>query len=471
MNDTKTSLDSIFKKRTCLDACGKNFCKGLCGSIVNSRDIVQRVNEMMKELSNPDNDAIIKIKISNFLCNKLYDIYKLSLDRRNVIIDELESSIYNGTELLVPIRLYYFRFRNEIVSYNVSCKLFKNNIYMHMDSVPYFQILKYILKSYLLDKEIETDILNKFEEIFVDNNTTTYIKMEIADIFILNKREERGNEMLAIVRELERIEVERREQELGIQLSVNQGTVYGDSQNVHSSNINTSVLNACIHLIKKQQTTEFNPSEVLEELVSISTSIETKTNINTVLQRIEIDQSKFSVGDNTFGLYVIFASLWSYIKQHSSFEELKLRLIEEMESMALYCTTGHVSRLINVIQGYTDDEELMITISDYEQIKAVISVYLDKELMTAPENIVDAMIENNKTLFYDFIVLKMNKKIPDIIETYGDVQKHIVSSIKTYTKYNYWNIIDNVLTKESDPLVPKEEKQEEKKKFYHCICS
>ena len=47
--------------------------------------------------------------------------------------------------------------------------------------------------------------------------------------------------------------------------------------------------------------------------------------------------------------------------------------------MTKYCTTGHLSRLINVLQGYTDDKKLSIVISDEQQIKAVIYNYLDTE--------------------------------------------------------------------------------------------
>lgn len=91
---------------------------------------------------------------------------------------------------------------------------------------------------------------------------------------------------------------------------------------------------------------------------------------------------------------------------HEHSKELKIRLLEEIISMAQYCSTGHLSRFINVIQGFTEDPALCITISDFAQIKSVVANVLQKILSSAPEDVLDSMFEEDQTIFANFIVEK-----------------------------------------------------------------
>lgn len=190
----------------------------------------------------------------------------------------------------------------------------------------------------------------------------------------------------------------------------------------------------------------FNPEEVLCNLCEISPSH--NEIISTVLERIEIDTSRFKCGENMFSLYDVFSSLWSYINKHEYCADLYKRLIEEMTSMTKYCTTGHLSRFINVLQGYTDDKKLSIVISDEQQIKSVVYNYLDTEMRNAPDEITDAMISSNKTPFYDFILLKMNQRIVMLCNEYGEVQDYILAAVKIYSDWINWSIKDNKLINE-----------------------
>ena len=70
-------------------------------------------------------------------------------------------------------------------------------------------------------ERIKTLILDEFEVLFNDNNVTSDAKMEIADIFLLNKREERGHQILAVLRGYRVNDIS------------NTSTIYDDSQNVH----------------------------------------------------------------------------------------------------------------------------------------------------------------------------------------------------------------------------------------------
>ena len=172
--------------------------------------------------------------------------------------------------------------------------------------------------------------------------------------------------------------------------------------------------------------------------------------VNDVIDRIEIDTARFSHGDDRFSLYNVFSNLWVFITRHKQQDYLKTRLLEELNEMHSYCSTGHLSRLINVIQGYTEDPKLCIKISEQSQIKAVVSVILEKILSNAPEDVMDSMI-GDQTLFAQFIVNEVNKKLPKLMEEYAsdsdesDVKGYILLAIISYTRYEDFGIVDNTL--------------------------
>ena len=408
-------------------------------SIVDSKSLQLKVKLCIKVLKKRDTNVIGKIKICDFLANKLHNIYKLSNDKSIILINQLSTIVIEGRDMQTPLRLYFLKFQNESISYEVSINVFNHTgIKDNMNIVPYFQILKYILRNSVRKDEHVKEVLNEFDNLFDNLEVSIYTKMEIADIFILNKREIRGHEMLDILRNLELDLVPEQEDQLNHKGKM---TVYRDSQNVHSSKLNDSVLKACVYLMEIEKPNGFNPEEVLSNLCEISPNHHEI--ISQVLERIEIDTSRFKCGENMFSLYDVFSSLWSYIKKHEYCADLYKRLIEEMTSMSKYCTTGHFSRFINVLQGYTDDKKLSIVISDEQQIKAVVYNYLDTEMRNAPDEITDSMISSDKTPFYDFILLKMNQRIHMLCNEYGEVQDYILSAVKIYSDCSSWIITDD----------------------------
>ena len=413
-------------------------------SIVDSKTLQLKVKLCIKALKKRDTSIIGKIKICDFLANKLHNIYKLSNDKCIVLIEQLSKIVIESRDISTPLRLYFLKFQNEAISYEISINIFHHTgIKDNMNIVPYFQILKYIIRNSMRKNEHVKEVLNEFDNLFDNPEVTIYTKMEICDIFILNNREIRGHEMLDILRNLELNLIPEQEQ---LNHNVKIMTVYRDSQNVHSSKLNDSVLKACVYLMEIEKPNGFNPAEVLSNLCEISPNHHEI--ISKVLERIEIDTSRFKCGENMFSLYDIFSSLWSYIKKHEYCADLYKRLIEEMTSMTKYCTTGHISRFINVLQGYTDDKKLSIVISDEQQIKAVVYNYLDTEMRNAPDEITDAMISSDKAPFYDFILLKMNQRIVMLCNEYGEVQDYILAAVKIYSDCSNWSITNYQLIKE-----------------------
>lgn len=70
------------------------------------------------------------------------------------------------------------------------------------------------------------------------------------------------------------------------------------------------------------------------------------------LKRISMDRVMYSKYNNT--LENILLKVWSYIEDHEHSEEMRKRLLEELEEMAGTCSSGFAGRLINTISGFGD---------------------------------------------------------------------------------------------------------------------
>ena len=104
---THTDIDNIINS------------KNLNDCIIDSLTFKNKTKKLMKLIKNENTDPVAKIKISDFLCNRSSDVIVLSLDKQEIIIKELFEVVYNGTNIILPIRLRYLRFRNENVSYKL----------------------------------------------------------------------------------------------------------------------------------------------------------------------------------------------------------------------------------------------------------------------------------------------------------------------------------------------------------------
>lgn len=59
----------------------------------------------------------------------------------------------------------------------------------------------------------------------------------------------------------------------------------------------------------------------------------------------------------------VFASVMRFIRESPHRKELLKRLYEEMEEGQGTCTTGHLCRLVNVLRGYVDDDDVALEVT------------------------------------------------------------------------------------------------------------
>lgn len=213
-------------------------------------------------------------------------------------------------------------------------------------------------------------------------------------------------------------------------------TVYSDSQNVHNSGINSSVLKATKYLINmfRDILDSGLKTEILEN-IRINLLSRFPEKIELLNHNIDYIKNSIAVFGYQAEITMIdtFISVYLWIERQEQKEDLYNRLLEEIKEMDKLCTTGHLSRLINVIQGFTTDENLCVRISDKDQCISVVKQYLTKELMDCKDDLVlDGMIEPNDH-YRLFIRHKISLKLLQWKEEYGSgMLDHIASVVNKF---------------------------------------
>lgn len=207
-------------------------------------------------------------------------------------------------------------------------------------------------------------------------------------------------------------------------------TVYQDKQNVHNSVVNKSVLTSCENLYERYKSliVSINKNEFADSIKkglgkgadsvpfgerpygfhsphdfssqnlvprSGGSPEESGGKVNHSIDYIRDSIAVF--GKLRITLMDVLSAVWLYILESKDKEELKGRLVEELTDMDGKCSTGHLARIINVIQGFTENEELKIKIGVLDQCKSVVRVYLERRLRECEdEKVLSGMVEGSE---------------------------------------------------------------------------
>jgi|SaaInlV_165m_DNA_2_1040747.scaffolds.fasta_scaffold00547_7 hypothetical protein len=192
-------------------------------------------------------------------------------------------------------------------------------------------------------------------------------------------------------------------------------SIFDNSQNVHTEELETSALEILEHLnylTTMKHNDEFIDYDYVynqimliinEIIVSSELTEENIDKIHLALNRILIDRtlySKFNVS-----LSNVLVKVWSYIQTRDNDIKLEMqnRLIEELIEMADTCFSGYILRLINSVTGFG---ELNLKISWEDQIISNLTGRLNAAARDIPnckkfredkmEEIVDLYLRNNE---------------------------------------------------------------------------
>ena len=146
--------------------------------------------------------------------------------------------------------------------------------------------------------------------------------------------------------------------------------------------------------------------------------------INKSLERIQLDRALYSKFNNT--LENVLVKLWTYITDHEHETEMKKRLLEELEDMSGTCSSGFLSRLVNVLSGFGD---FSVRISWEDQITGNLTGRINAQIRKITEK---ESIFCKK--FSDIVILKLQTsgEIIEICKALKDITTETI--VESYIK-------------------------------------
>jgi hypothetical protein len=235
--------------------------------------------------------------------------------------------------------------------------------------------------------EMDTRLQNLSYEIYTSQNNT-HLVHELIDTAL-----EMGTSLPAIetqqnlFREYER-QIPREETTKPIVDLYSLKTITEDSQNVHHTSINEH-----IKTIVRQIVAEYPPQNSAWSILKseLQKRHSWKNTNQQTLKFIYENPCRFTI-DITLKQLTISVFLFIAHQQEDIREQLYQRFNEELDEMRGKCSTGHMSRLVNILQGFS--ERYTIKILPKQEIKSFVYHYLTKRLQEAPEDVQEGMLDH-----------------------------------------------------------------------------
>jgi len=247
------------------------------------------------------------------------------------------------------------------------------------------------------DNDYKQNVENTILEFCNDNQLDFNLRADAADLLLTFSISESTRQMA-----LDTIMLLGREQG-----AINRGiySVYDDKQNVHNQTIDNSVKEILCFLASIQLETKNgnyityedtckeiieiycknhdienyhkylhinNAEEHNQDVVNIDDDNDYEYNNNS-LKNLELIRTSFLRFTLDRGLYTnfqsiqtLFTKIWNIIKTHQYRETLTERLLEELIDMSGSCTSGHISRIVNVLSGFEINGKLINLSIDYK---------------------------------------------------------------------------------------------------------
>ena len=273
---------------------------------------------------------------------------------------------------------------------------------------------------YLLQKcDIEQIEKNKIQNILysfsIDKNVEYNSRADATDTLLSLGDNEFKNKAYIVINELG-------------QINGKVHNIFENAQNVHVSTIEKSVheiLNQLLIYPTLKIKDDFIDYTYVE--TNINNLLNNQNNIDIkVLDRIKISLNRIKLDRMLYSnstLSHIIVKVWSYIINDKNKDEMLKRLFEELDDMSGTCSSGFLSRLINVVTGFG---EFNIHISFDEQIVANFSGRL---------NALAKSINNEDSIFY-----KDEKALYDVVDLWlfnnPDIRNRIISKLLDKSDFN-----------------------------------
>lgn len=147
-----------------------------------------------------------------------------------------------------------------------------------------------------------------------------------------------------------------------------------DNQNVHTKEVNQQTSDAQKYLL---ETSVPNGQMTVDEIWSAWSGKDTKQRKKVVKDIEKWYETADCVKQNDWLYKRMLDGLWARIKVHKEKDELLQRLWEEASESVKMCCQGHLSRLANVLVGFTDEVKAEIPVGEILQNKIALIAGLD----------------------------------------------------------------------------------------------
>ena len=179
-------------------------------------------------------------------------------------------------------------------------------------------------------------------------------------------------------------------EELGSLYTENKNkTIYTNLQNVHDESITEKIIDTLKYLMSTVIVPfERNTGEIYERIVYLTENDTRKDKIISSFQRILIDTAKYE------GLCIsdILLLVWEKICSSSNKTELESRLLDELFEMTDTCSSGHLTRIMNILSGFFDDIQ-PVKISYKEQLRTNVFARYTSAIRTLTQDIQDQIVQ------------------------------------------------------------------------------
>ncbi len=409
------------------------FYQANCQSI-NAMTFSEVKKDALQMLKDPKAPVEVKIMLGDWLFRKISRCFHMTEELLEETCGDLVSPIDKCQNTI--IKSEYLQFTN-IDSINNIALHFYLNRFTHRDKFFILQMLNdtQLVKNYVQDARITVDGLR--EHFLEWLKSSSVFEQQSCLLDTLLKFYGSDQEVIQVYNKMRWGKNKER------------GTLYEDEQNVHDEGFKQSSLDAAEKLLEWHSVAPIEPPpgvkfrDFITGMLYPLYSSNEKPTIDCVVERMCIDTTYFGDG---FTISELFLAILSYILRSKHKKELLKRLLEEMDEMQILCSSGYITRLMNVLQGF-DDGEYTVTISFDKQLYAVISKKILDSMETANEQVIEGSIEIND-VYLNHICNVVNGILPQLIDDYGkdDVFFHLVEVLEMITTHKGWKYERNVLT-------------------------
>ena len=360
--------------------------------------------------------------------------------------DYITHSIDAGKTIILvnnydPYKLFYFYANNDKyiklddhVVYGLHPTFLQRCVAENLPFELMMLVCKAIFITYPFDSDERTEVLEYVLNIADDVNESICARAECADLLFTFGE---GDEIFfgkKIINQLGELYNENKIK-----------TVWSNSQNVHTESIQSSVLDVVKTLHRKmcerniEVTIEGIKESLIEHFTQISHLHSIEDMVNTFCYRILVDPSKY-VGLTLFDIFVL---VWRVIQESEHREELLLRLLEEIMEMDGTCSTGYLTRIVNVLSGYVESEELQLRLSPKDELRSAVFARVMARIRSQPDQVRNDLLEDldtgDKMMFdefmeiyspYDELLLEYSKLLS--IEEFNEIFNQCIKEFKLF---------------------------------------